>query len=59
MNRASSQVPEGTSGFLSISDINLGVSVQSEQGRQALSCKDIKAKVPKLFCVRAARFSKT
>ena len=28
----------GTSGFLSISDINLGVSVQSEQGRQALSC---------------------
>ena len=38
MNRASSQVPEGTSGFLSISDINLGVSVQSEQGRQALSC---------------------
>ena len=38
MNRASSQVPEGASGFLSISDINLGVSVQSEQGRQALSC---------------------
>ena len=38
MNRASSQVPEGASGFLSISDINLGASVQSEQGRQALSC---------------------
>ena len=38
MNTASSRIEAGTSGFLSISDINLGVSVQSEQGRQALSC---------------------
>ena len=38
MNRASSRVEAGTSGFLSISDINLGVSVEFEQGSQASSC---------------------
>ena len=38
MNRASSQVEPGTSGFLSISDIALGVSVELEQGSQASSC---------------------
>ena len=37
MNRASSRVEAGTSGFLSISDIDLGVSVELEQGSQALS----------------------
>ena len=37
MNRASSQVEAETSGFLSISDIDLGVSVELEQGSQALS----------------------
>ena len=36
--RASSRVEAGTSGFLSISDINLGVSVEFEQGSQASSC---------------------
>ena len=40
MNRASSRVEAGTSGFLSISDINLGVSVELEQGSQASSCAD-------------------
>ena len=38
MSRASSRVEAGTSGFLSISDINLGVSVEFEQGSQASSC---------------------
>ena len=38
MNRASSRVEARTSGFLSISDIDLRVSVEFEQGRQALSC---------------------
>ena len=38
MNRASSRVQAGTSGFLSISDIDLTVSVEFEQGRQASSC---------------------
>ena len=37
MNRASSRVEAGTSGFLSISDIDLGVSVELQQGSQALS----------------------
>ena len=37
MNRASSRVEVETSGFLSISDIDLGVSVEFEQGSQALS----------------------
>lgn len=34
MNRASSPVEAGTSGFLSISDIDLRVSVESEEGSQ-------------------------
>ena len=38
INRASSRVEARTSGFISISDIDLGVSVEFEQGRQALSC---------------------
>ena len=38
MSRASSRVEAGTSEFLSISDINLGVSVEFEQGSQASSC---------------------
>ena len=38
MNRASSRVEAGTSGFLSISDTDLMVSVEFEQGRQASSC---------------------
>ena len=38
MNRASSLFEAGISGFLSISDINLGVSVEFEQGSQASSC---------------------
>ena len=38
MNRASSRVKVGTSGFLSISDTDLTVSVEFEQGRQTLSC---------------------
>ena len=38
MNRASSRVEAGTSGFLSISDTDLTVSVEFKQGRQASSC---------------------
>ena len=38
MNRASSRVKVGTSGFLSISDTDLTVSVEFEQGRQTSSC---------------------
>ena len=38
MSRASYQVEVGTSGFLSISDIYLGLSVESGQGRQSWSC---------------------
>ena len=38
MNRASSLFEAGISGFLSISDINLGVSAELEQGSQASSC---------------------
>ena len=38
MNRASSQVEVGTSGFLSISDIDLRVSAELEEGSQASSC---------------------
>ena len=38
MNGASSQVEVGTSGFLSISNINLGVSAELKQRSQALSC---------------------
>ena len=38
MSRTSSRVVAGTSGFLSISDIDLGVSVNVEQGRQSWSC---------------------
>ena len=38
MNRASSQDKAGTSGFLSISDIDLRVSSDLEQGAQASSC---------------------
>ena len=38
MNRASSRVKVGTSGFLSISDTDLTVSVEFEQGRQTLYC---------------------
>ena len=37
MKKASSRVEAGTSGFLSISDIELGVSVELEQGSQAWS----------------------
>ena len=37
MNRASSRVEVGTSGFLSIYGIDLGVSAELEQGSQALS----------------------
>ena len=35
--RGSSQVETGTSGFLSYSDFDLGVSAELEQGSQALS----------------------
>ena len=38
MNRVTSQVEAGTSGLLSISDMDLGVSVEFEQGRQASPC---------------------
>ena len=38
MNRASSQIEVGTSGFLSNCDIELGVSAELEQGSQASSC---------------------
>ena len=38
INRASSRVEARTSVFISISDIDLGVSVEFEQGRQASSC---------------------
>ena len=38
MNRDSSRAEVGTSGPLSISDINVRVSLEFEQGRQALSC---------------------
>ena len=38
MNRASSQVEAGTSGFLSISDFNCRVSADLEQESQASSC---------------------
>ena len=38
MNRASSRLEAGTSWFLSISDIDLWVSVEFEQGRQSSSC---------------------
>ena len=38
MNRVTSQVEAGTSGFLSISDMDLGVSVEFKQGRQASPC---------------------
>ena len=38
MSRALSRVEARTSWFLSISDINLRVSVEFEQGRQASSC---------------------
>ena len=38
MNRASSRVEVGPSGFFSISDMDLEVSVEFEQGRQASSC---------------------
>ena len=37
MNRASSRVEAGTSGFLSISDIHFGVSAELDQGSQASS----------------------
>ena len=37
MNSASSRVEVETSGFLSISDIDLGVSVELEQGSQLSS----------------------
>ena len=37
MNRASSRVEVGTSGFLSIYGIDLGVSAELEQGSQASS----------------------
>ena len=37
MNRASCRVEEGTSGFLSISDIGLGVPAELKQGSQASS----------------------
>ena len=40
MNRASSPVEAGTSGFLSISDIDLRVSVESEGGSQVSFCVD-------------------
>ena len=38
MNMASSRVEAGTSVFLSVSEMDLGVSVDFEQGRQALAC---------------------
>ena len=38
INRAPSQVEVGTSGFPSISDIDLEVSAELEQGSQASSC---------------------
>ena len=38
MNRTSSRVEVGKSGFLSISDIHLGVSVELEPGSLASSC---------------------
>ena len=38
INKASSRVEVGTSGFLSISDIELGVSAELDQGSQASSC---------------------
>ena len=38
MNRASSRVEVGTSGYLSISDIDLGVCDELEHGSQASSC---------------------
>ena len=38
MNRASSLFEAGTSGVLSISDIDVGVSAELEQGSQASSC---------------------
>ena len=43
MNRASSRVEVGTSEFLSISDIDLGVSVELEQGSQGSSCVDTRS----------------
>ena len=38
MNRASTQVERGTSGFLSISDFDCMISVELEQQSQASSC---------------------
>ena len=38
MNRVSSRVEAGTSGFLSISDIHFRVSAELDQGSQASSC---------------------
>ena len=38
MNRASSRVEAGTSGFLSISDFNRRISAELEQESQASSC---------------------
>ena len=55
MNRASSRVEAGTSGFLSISDIHLGVSAELEQGSQALSCVEARNSVCLSSCAWGVR----
>ena len=50
MNRASSRVEVGTSLFLSISDIDLRVSAELEQGSQALSCVEAQKSACLLSC---------
>ena len=42
MNRSSPRIEPGTSGFLSISDIDFGVSAELEQESQASSCDDVR-----------------
>ena len=50
MNTASSRVEAGTSGFLSISDIDLRVSADLEQGSQASSCVEARNSSCLLSC---------
>ena len=55
MNRASSRVEEGTSGFLSISEIDLVVYANVEQGSQASSCVEARGSACLSSCLWSVR----
>ena len=55
MSRTSSQVVAGTSGFLSISDIDLTVSAELEPGSQASSCVEAQNSAFLLSCSWSVR----